>query len=213
VEGLHAPTGLGIYDDKLWVTERRNLTEIDLETGLILNRHPIPDADFPNDLAVDAEGNIYISDTRPSSHIDSRIYRFKDGAFEVWLNDEIIRANGLFVHGDYLLVGNTGDGKLKAVHLRDKTVSDIVNLGVGVVDGIRVDSRGNYLVSHWEGQTYVISPQGDVVEILDTLHDGVNSADFEYIRERNLLIIPTFVDNRVMAYRVSERWRHDGEGK
>jgi hypothetical protein len=102
-------------------------------------------------------------------------------------------------------VGNTGDGKLKAVHLRDKTVRDIVNLGVGVVDGIRVDNRGNYLVSHWEGQTYVISPSGGVVEILDTLYDGVNSADFEYIRERDLLIVPTFIDNRVMAYRVSER--------
>ncbi|NIN70436.1 MAG: hypothetical protein GTO46_00595 [Gemmatimonadetes bacterium] len=205
VDGLNAPTGLGIHDDRLWVTERRNLTEIDLETGRILNRYPIPDADFPNDLAIDAEGNIYISDTRPSSQIDSRIYRFKDGRFEVWLNEGIVRANGLFAHGDYLLVGNTGDGKLKAVHLKDKTVEDVVSLGVGVVDGIRVDNRGNYLVSHWEGQTYVISPSGEVVEILDTLYEGMNAADFEYIRERNLLIIPTFVDNRVVAYRVSER--------
>jgi hypothetical protein len=63
---------------------------------------------------------------------------------------------------------------------------------------------GNYLVSHWEGQTYVISPGGDVVEVLDTM-GAANSADFEYIRERNLLIIPTFVDNRVIAYRLAER--------
>jgi sugar lactone lactonase YvrE len=205
VEGLNAPTGLGIYAGRLWVTERRDLAEIDLETGRILNRYPIPDADFPNDLAIDAEGNIYISDTRSSSPIDSRIYRFRNGSFEVWLDDGINRANGLYVDGDYLLVGNTGDGKLKAVHLRDKTVTDIACLGVGVVDGIRVDNRGNYLVSHWEGQTYVISPDGEVVEILDVMDDGVNTADFEYIRARNLLIIPTFVDNRVMAYRVSER--------
>jgi sugar lactone lactonase YvrE len=205
VEGLNAPTGLGIHDGRLWVTERRNLTEVDLETGGIVNRYPIPDVDFPNDLAIDGEGNIYISDTRPSSHIDSRIYRFKDGRFEVWLSDGIVRANGLYVHGDYLLVGNTGDGKLKAVHLRDKTVEDVVSLGVGVVDGIRVDNRGNYLVSHWEGQTYVISPSGEVVEILDTMYEGVNAADFEYIRERSLLVVPTFVDNRVVAYRITER--------
>ncbi len=205
VEGLHAPTGLGILDDRLWVTERGNLTEIELGTGRIVNRYPIPDVDFPNDLAIDSEGNIYISDTRPTAHMDSRIYRFKDGEFEVWLNDEIFRANGLFIQGEHLLVGNTGDGKLKAVHLKDKTVSEIASLGVGVVDGIRVDNRGNYLVSHWEGQTYVVAPDGEVVEILDTSYDGANAADFEYIRERNLLIIPTFVDNRVVAYRVSER--------
>ncbi len=33
----------------------------------------------------------------------------------------------------------------------------------------------------------------------------MNTADFECIREQNLLIIPTFVDNRVVAYRVAER--------
>jgi sugar lactone lactonase YvrE len=206
IDGLHAPTGLGIRDDRLWVAERRQLAEIDIETGEILGRYTIPDADFPNDLAIDAQGRIYISDTRPSSHIDSRIYRFEDGRVEVWMDGpEIVRANGLYVQGDRLLVGNTGDGKLKAVSLKDRSVTEITCLGVGVVDGIRVDNNGNYLVSHWEGQTYVITPDGEVVEILDTLYDGVNSADFEYIRERNLLVIPTFVDNRVMAYRLRER--------
>jgi hypothetical protein len=31
---------------------------------------------------------------------------------------------------------------------------------------------------------------------------GVNIADFEYIRAARLLIIPTFLDNRVIAYRL-----------
>ncbi len=205
VSELNAPTGLAIHDDKLYTTERGVLTEIDIESGEILNRYPIEGSEFLNDIAIDSDGAIYMSDTRPSSHPDSRIYRFKDGAVEVWQNEGIGRANGLFVYGDELLVGNTGDGKLKAVSLKDKSIRTVTSLGVGVVDGIRVDNRGNYLVSHWEGQTYVISPSGDVIEIIDTLYDGVNSADFEYIRERNLLIIPTFADNRVMAYRVTER--------
>ena len=118
---------------------------------------------------------------------------------------DIVAPEALELHDDELLVGNTGDGKLKAVNLTDKSIRTVTSLGVGVVDGIRVDNRGNYLVSHWEGQTYVISLSGDVIEIIHTLYDGVNSADFEYIRERNLLIIPTFADNRVMAYRVTER--------
>lgn len=203
VADLNAPTGLGLYDDKLYTTERGVLTEIDIETGTILKRYPIPDSEFLNDLVIDSQGSIYMSDTRPSSHLDSRIYRFKDGEASVWLNgDDISRANGLYIHGDELLVGNSGDGMLKAVSLKDKSVRSIVCLGAGIVDGIRVDDAGNYIVSHWEGQTYLVSPQGEVVEVLDTMAAGVNSADFEYIRSANLLVIPTFLDNRVVAYRL-----------
>ncbi len=203
VANLNAPTGLGLYGDKLYTTERGILTEIDVETGAILNRYPIPDSDFLNDLAIDADGNIYMTDTRPSSHLDSRIYRFKDGETSVWLDgDEIVRANGLFIDGDELLVGNSGDGMLKAVNLKDKSIRTIACLGAGILDGIRVDNDGNFIVSHWEGQTYVVSPTGEVVEVLDSMGAGVNSADFEYIRAASLLIIPTFLDNRVIAYRL-----------
>ena len=201
VTGLHAPTGLNIYQDKLCTVERTNLTEIDIDSGKILTRYPIPGCDFPNDIAVDPAGNIYISDTSPSSHLDSRIYKFKDGKFEVWLNsDEINRANGLFIHENNLIVGNTGDGCLKSVDLASKKITKIVCLGARVLDGIRVDNQGNFLASHWEGQTYIVSPDGQVKEILDTMPEKVNSADFEFIKEKNLLIIPTFTDNRVMAY-------------
>jgi hypothetical protein len=41
-----------------------------------------------------------------------------------------------------------------------------------------------------------------VKEILDTMPVKVNCADFEFIKEKNLLIIPTFTDNRVMAYQL-----------
>ena len=206
VSDLNAPTGLAIYRDKLYTTERGVLTEIDIEKGTILNRYPIPDSDFLNDLAIDDDGTIYMTDTRPSSHVDSRIYRFKDGEASVWLDGaEIDRANGLFVSGDELLVGNSGDGMLKAVSLKDKRVRTIVCLGAGIVDGIRVDNEGNYIVSHWEGQTYVVTPAGEVVEVLDTMSSGINIADFEYIRAESLLVIPTFLDNRVIAYRLTER--------
>jgi len=205
VPDLNAPTGMGMWNGKLYTLERGVLTEIDLETGAILERYPIPDSDFVNDLAIDGDGNIYISDTRPSSRIDSRIYRFRDGEFEVWLDGDVINwSNGLFVHNNELIVGNSGDGTLKAVDLSTKRVREIVCLGARVLDGIRVDNNGNYLVSHWEGQVYRVSPGGEVVEILDLLPEGLNTADFEFIPERNLLIIPTFVGNEVVAYQLTE---------
>jgi len=206
ITGLNAPTGMGIWEGKLYTTERGILTEIDIEVGVVSRRYPIEGSDFLNDLVIGTDGSIYMSDTRPSSHLDSRIYRFKDGEVEVWLDtDEIYRANGLWIHDGELIVGNTGDGMLKAVDLEHKTVRDIACFGAGVLDGIRVDNQGNLLVSHWEGQVYVVSPAGEIVEVLDTMPEQINSADFEYIREHNLLVIPTFVDNRVMAYRLEER--------
>ena len=203
VSPLHAPCGMGIHENNLYTVERQNLVEIDLDTGRIKNRYPIPGADFPNDLAIDRRGNIYISDTSPSDHQASRIYKFKSGKFEVWENGpEIVRANGLFVHGDHLLVGNTGDSSLKSIHLESKQIATITGLGAGVVDGIRVDHEGNYLVSHWEGKTYRISSAGKVLEIMDTMGQGLNSADFEFIKDRQLLIIPTFIGNKVVAYQL-----------
>jgi hypothetical protein len=65
-----------------------------------------------------------------------------------------------------------------------------------------VDSHGNYLVSHWEGQLYRISPDGRVLEILDALPEGWNTADFEYLPEEGILLIPTFLDNRVRAIQI-----------
>jgi hypothetical protein len=64
-----------------------------------------------------------------------------------------------------------------------------------------VDEGGHYLVSHWEGQLYRIAPDGTPVEILDLMPDGLNVADFEYVTDTRTLIIPTFLGNRVVAYR------------
>ncbi|MCK4871577.1 MAG: SMP-30/gluconolactonase/LRE family protein [Phycisphaerales bacterium] len=205
VTDLDGPCGMGIHENTLYVVEcSGNLVAIDIEAGRIAHRYPIDGVTFLNDLAINDDGYVYISDTtRPPEGRD--IIRFKDGEWEVWKDGWAIqRANGLFVHGDRLLVGSTGDGMLKSIDMVDGRVTEIVSLGAGVVDGIRVDNQGNYLVSHWEGQTYRISPTGDVVEILDTLGDGLNSADFEFIKDRNLLVIPTFLGNKVVAYRLDE---------
>lgn len=203
VSGLHAPTGMDIRRDTLWLCERRHLTAIALETGEIAARYEIPDADFPNDLVIDEDGYIYISDTRPSGWDDSRIYRFRDGEFEVWANEGISRANGLWVHEGHLIVGNSGDGFLKRIGLADGRIENVISLAAGIIDGIKVDNEGNFLVSHWEGQTYRVTLDGRVIRLLDTMPDMRNTADFEFIPDFDLLIMPTFLDNRVVAYRLN----------
>lgn len=202
VSGLHAPTGVAVWSDTLYVVERRHLTAIDILSASVLHRWPIPGVEFPNDLAVGPDGSVYITDTRTSNWEDSRIYRFKQGQFEVFANEGISRANGLCVHKDQLLVGSSGDGYLKRVDLQSRKVTPVISLGAGIIDGIRVDEQGNYLVSHWEGQVYRISAGGEVVQVLDTQPFGRNTADFEYLPDRRLLVIPTFLANGLTAFHV-----------
>jgi SMP-30/Gluconolactonase/LRE-like region len=202
VEGLNAPTGMAIWRDTLFVAEREHLVAIHIPSGTVAGRWPIPDPDFPNDVAIDDDGTIYISDTRSGDWNDSRIYRFRDGSFDIFANEGISRANGLWIHDGGLIVGNSGDGLLKRVDLETGRITTVLSLGAGTIDGMRVDPDGNTLVSHWEGQLYRITPEGGITEILDAMPGGWNVADFEYLPEERLLVIPTFLDNRVRAVRI-----------
>jgi len=196
VTGLNAPKGSGIWQGKLYVTDIDELVEIDIETGQITNKYPAAGAGFLNDIAVDDSGNVFISDM---SEQNSVIYKFSAGKLEPWLKvPQISQPNGLFVEAGKLLVG-TWDGFLKSISLKDKTITTIAKTGFGI-DGIQSDGKGNYLVSDWQGKTAFVSSAGEVKLLLDTSGSNINSADIEYVPEKQLLLVPTFFDNRVVAY-------------
>jgi len=196
VTGLNAPKGSGISQNKLYVTDIDELVEIDIEAGVIVNKFPAENAVFLNDITVDDSGNVYISDM---SKENSVIYKFSDSKLEVWLQDEqISHPNGLFAEKGKLFVG-TGDGFLKSVDLNDKSITTFAKTGFGI-DGVQSDGKGNFFVSDWQGKTAFVSSTGEVKELMNTADVKINSADIEFIPEKQLLLIPTFFDNRITAY-------------
>jgi len=198
VSGLRRPTGLCLAGDRLLAAERGALTEIDVASGEIVARHPIPDAGFPNDVACGPSGQVFVSDSQKSV-----VYRLVDGKIEVWLEDERVgRPNGIYLDGDRLIVGCSADGCLKAVGLSDREVRTIACLGSGsVMDGVQGDGHGNYVVSDFNGRAFLVSRAGEIVPLLNTTPAGQFCADFEYVPEKGLLIVPTLNDNRLVAYR------------
>jgi sugar lactone lactonase YvrE len=143
---------------------------------------------------------LYVTDMSPEN---SAIYRLHDGKLAVWLkNDAISQPNGLHMEKGRLVVGNSGDGTIKAVDLSTRVITSLARVGSGI-DGLRPDGRGNYFVSDWQGKTSLVTAAGDVIVLMDTTAAKINSADLEYVEKRKLLLIPTFFDNRVVAYRVS----------
>ncbi|MGD9401187.1 MAG: SMP-30/gluconolactonase/LRE family protein [bacterium] len=197
VGGINNPTGIAVAGDRLMVVERGGLVEISTGAGEISQRHAIVNAGMPNDIAVDDRGNFYISD--PPRGI---IYRFSGGEFEEWLGgDEVSDPNGLIVDGDRLVWGNNGDTCLKSADLETREVNTIANLGSGIIDGVKLDGEGNYIVSHWRGKVYRVSPSGEVVKVLDTTGTGAFAADLEFVPGAGLLVVPNFYDNTVTMYR------------
>jgi sugar lactone lactonase YvrE len=199
--GLNAPKGSDIYGDKLYVSDIDELVEIDLKTGKIQAKYPAAGAKFLNDVADDASGNVYVTDM---SSENSAIYKLSQGKMTVWVKGkEIVNPNGLFMEEKRLVVGNSGDGCLKAINLADKKINTIAKVGSGI-DGLRSDGKGNYFVSDWKGKTSLVTASGKIIVLIDTTASKINSADLEYIKSRRLLLIPTFFDNRVAAYEVEE---------
>jgi len=205
IAGLEAPCGLALHDDRLYVVERHALAVVDVAAGAVVERYPLPETRFPNDVAVDAAGRVYVSDTRPNEgEAAVSVWRLEEGIMRPWLQDAAIgRANGLCILGDELLVGSSQDGCLKAVDLETRQVRTVASLGAGVVDGIRADGQGGVLVSLWQGQIFRVGPDGQPVELLDLLPRGRNTADFWYLPSRGLVLVPTFLANTVAAYEVS----------
>lgn len=197
--GLNAPKGSAIYKNSFFVSDIDRLAEIDMGTGEIRAMYPAPGAVFLNDVAVDGDGQVYVSDMDEKQ---SAIWKLSGETFAVWVKSpEIQSPNGLHMEANTLIVGNSGDGKIKSIGLSDRKIVDVATVGSGI-DGLRPDGEGNYIVSDWAGKTSRIHPAGTPEVLMDTSDSKINSADLEYVIGKKLLLIPTFFHNTVVAYQL-----------
>lgn len=194
VEGMHAPKGMGIFQDTLYVTDIDRVHAIDIASGAIKKTWEAPEAKFLNDIAIDPKGTIYISDM-----VAKQIYTIRNVRLAVFISLQQDKPNGMLMENGRLMVG-TADGLCEV-----DTASKAVTLRIahkGGIDGLKPLSPGRYIVSDWAGKTQVIEKDKPPVVLLDTTAQKINAADLEFIGEKSLLLIPTFFDNRVVAYRL-----------
>ncbi len=195
--GLKNPTGMALAHGRLYVVERGNLVEIETATARVLQRHPIPDALFPNDVTIGDSGELYISDSQKNA-----VYIFQNNQIKIWLqSDRIPNPNGLIWDAGRLIVGTSGDGCIKAVNPENKSVQILIRLGSGaVMDGIQSLGQGGYLLGDWNGSILRVSSREETQEILNTMDAKLTLADFAYIPDKRMLVIPTLYGNRVLAF-------------
>ncbi len=195
VTGLDAPKGMGVYQGKLYVTNIDEIVEIDIDQGKITQRYACPDARFANDIAVNQDGTVFASDMAAN-----KIYRLKNGQVDVWLEGDPLKSpNGLYTTVDMLMIGIEG-AVLKVPYQGGEPEPHIDN--TGGIDGLEAVKKNYYIKSDWAGHVHLIHPEKPKQLILDTTPDNINAADIDFDSENMMLYVPTFHDNRVMAYKL-----------
>lgn len=199
-DDLNRPTGICLYNNKLYVVERSSIAEISTTSGELIKRYNYTDkVSFLNDIINDEEGNFYISNTT-RNHEEADIFILKNEEISPWIiSDEFSMLNGIYYYEGSLLVGNSGKNKLQKIDITTKSISTIACLGSGIIDGIKIDKRGDFLVSLWRGELFKITKSGEITRLLYSI-GKYNIADFEYIENIDLLVIPTFLGKNVRAY-------------
>lgn len=205
ITGLNAPKGMRAHRGRLWVADIQDLVEIDIKNKRIVQKITIPESKLLNDIAIGTKGEIYVSDT-----FGSKIFRIQNGKIDVFAEGEDLESpNGLLLVGDKLVVaayGLTTDfstklfGRLYTLDLVTKKKTPITVEPLGNLDGLEIDTAGNYWVSDWaSGKVFRISAEGKAEAMLSGFR---GPADIGLISKQSLIVVPRMMEDTLTAYSI-----------
>lgn len=191
VTGLNSPKGLGMYGDMLYVADVDQVAVIDSKKAAIVQKIPVPGAVFLNDITVDKNGVVYVSDTR-----NNKVYRIEKGKVTTYL-ENMTGANGVLADGDNLYVLCSGT-LYKAG--KDKKLTKVADGMENSTDGLEHADSKDFIVTAWAGSIWYVKADGSKEHLLDTQALKINSADIGYDPKNRIVYVPTFWRNSIVAY-------------
>jgi len=192
ITGLNAPKGLAIRGDKLYVADLDELVVISISKGKIDHKIKIDGASGLNDVTVDKNGVVYVSDTQKAC-----VFKV-DHDKATMLMDKLVGANGVKAVGDKLYI-LTGDGMYVTDASNKLTKICVLEHGG---DGIEPIGNGDFLVTAWGGWLYYVHADGTKDVLLDTHTTTHRTADIGYDPKTRIVYVPTFLAKSVAAYKL-----------
>jgi sugar lactone lactonase YvrE len=200
---LHAPKGMAVVDDTLWVADIDTVRAFDVRTGAPRGAVAIPGATFLNDVAAGPDGAVYVTDSGftpefAASGTDA-IWRIaKDGTPTALVKTpDLGQPNGLVARDGGLYVASWRDGTIYQIDYRG-TRTDLLKAPQAQLDGLlRLDGDGGgaWYVSSWAGKCiYRFDAKGGMVPLERSFEQP---ADFGFDSKRRRLLVPLFGANRV----------------
>lgn len=193
---LNAPKGMGIYKRVLYVADIDEVRGFSLEDGS-LKATIYLGSTFANDIVIDDEGFMYISDM-----MENRIYRVNienNYSFEIYSSGRMLASpNGLAIHPKTgrvtVLSFDTGDiNELSPTG----SVRLLLKTRLKRLDGAAYDAEGNLYVSSFSmGEIYKISPEY-IIEVIAT--KIITPADISYDSKLKHVLVASFFGNYVIS--------------
>lgn len=197
---LHAPKGMSIFGDELYVADIDVVQRFDKNTG-----HPRGTIDlkfigaaFLSGLTVDTRGNIYVSDAT-----NNVIYQIDPkNSFQVTvLSKGVALGNPHNMAYDTtfkrLVVASWSGGRILSVNMSGKILI-LVNRQFKNLDGVDFDRNGNLLVSSFtEGKIYRIKNFSAVEVVKENI---LTPAGISFDRKNNQILIPSYDGNQVFTH-------------
>lgn len=205
---LHAPKGMALVGDTLFVADIdcvRRFHRVTGEPGLGIC---LDDAGFLNDLAAGPAGDLFISDSGTREE-PGGIYRLRNRAdvpHKVVLADGTVLEgeglggpNGLVADERGLFVVTSGSGEVFRVTPEGERVPLLPPSDMQL-DGLVSLEEWGFLFSSWEdGAVYWTTPDGNITVLVDGLEAP---ADLGYDAGRNRVLIPLFRGNELLIREV-----------
>lgn len=204
---LHAPKGMALKGDTLFVADIDEVRLFDRTNGNPLGSRPIPGSTFLNDVAVGPDGTVYVTDSgfragaqgfEPSG--SDAVYRFDAAGKPLPLvrDTSLGRPNGLVVDDSVITVVTFGRAEIYRLDpATGKRLETLPSAPAGQLDGVVRLADGSLLVSSWECRcVYQVHAGGHYLPAVDSVPAP---ADIGFDTGRNRVLIPLFNDHQVLA--------------
>jgi hypothetical protein len=196
ITGLNCPKGLAMLNNKLLTIDINELVTIDPASAKILSKQTVTSGRYFNDIDVAPNGDVFLSESRTHD-----IVRYRNEKSEKYYSsEETAGLNGVHVQGTRLLfTGRKGNIYALSADLRTEIFAD----SCFNADGLEAYGSG-FFCSSWQGKMYYFTPGGNTHKLFDVWPNKNYCGDIEVIESKNILLVPTLFNNKVIAYRIND---------
>lgn len=198
---LHSPRGMYITGDTLYVADLKGVHGFNKQTGeqVAFNNFTDFEPGFLNDVAVDTNGTIYVTDTG-----QARVYQIKGSTISIVADSLADPPNGITLdeNNNQLVIAPWNGGQIFRSFLpADSTLQDFITVETGGnFDGIE-PYNGSFLVSSQNDSSLYLISDGEESQAL--IKTGPEPADIALDTKRDQVAIPYIDLDRVDIWQLN----------